>query len=457
MSIGTVAVQARRDAQLSRWLWLVKWLLLLPHYVVLAFLWLAFVLVTAVAFVAILITGRYPRSLFDFNLGVIRWTWRVGYYGYSALGTDRYPPFTLAARPDYPATVDVAYPERLSRGLVLVKWWLLVLPHYLILSVLAAGGSAYVADDEWYPGSPSLLGLCVFFAAVALLFTGRYPDGLHGLAMGINRWALRVLAYAALMTDSYPPFRLDQGPDDTPVEPPPSGPDNVRRSTVAPAIALVIGLLLFLSSAALGVAGGAGLWLDNRRDQNGYVWTPDRTLSSGATAITVEDIDLDVDPEWGPWSDEDYGQIRIRAVPTGERPVFVGIGRETDVDDWLRGTAHDELRGFRRGDTRYVHRDGDDSASPPVDQAFWAASASGTGTRELTWTPETGRWAAVIANPDGDAGVRARVGAGVHLPPLAAAATAALIGAGVLAAIAVGLVVLGAAGLGRSTGQNTQT
>ncbi|SFO91876.1 protein of unknown function [Geodermatophilus dictyosporus] len=232
-----VRVDASEDAAASRGLWLVKWLLLVPHYVVLFFLWLAFLAVSVVAFFAILVTGRYPRALFDFAVGVLRWSWRVHYYGYGALGTDRYPPFTLADVPDYPAHLDVAYPERLSRGLVLVKSWLLAIPHYLVLSVFVGGGiwlgtRAGDPDDGWDSGwgaGVSLVGLLVFIAAIALLFTGRYPRPLYDFVMGMQRWALRVAAYAALMTDRYPPFRLDTGGTDpgsapaVPTPPPPSG------------------------------------------------------------------------------------------------------------------------------------------------------------------------------------------------------------------------------------------
>lgn len=205
-------------------------MLALPHLFVLAFLWVAFVVLTMVAGFAILFTGRYPRAIFDFNVGVLRWTWRVTYYAYGVLGTDRYPPFTLAEVPDYPARLAVAYPERLSRGLVLIKWWLLVLPHYLIVVVLTGGIVSWTFDIGPAGGgfvlNAGLIGVLVLVAAIALLFVGRYPQGLYGLVMGLQRWVYRVTAYAALMTDTYPPFRLDVGGAEPgpPPPPPPPGP-----------------------------------------------------------------------------------------------------------------------------------------------------------------------------------------------------------------------------------------
>ncbi len=68
-----IRVRGDLDPALSRWMWLVKWLLAIPHYVVLFFLHVAYVVLTIVAFFAILITGKYPRGLFDFNVGVMRW------------------------------------------------------------------------------------------------------------------------------------------------------------------------------------------------------------------------------------------------------------------------------------------------------------------------------------------------------------------------------------------------
>jgi len=178
--------------------WLLKWLLALPHYIILAFLWIAFMVVCIIAFFAILFTGKYPRGLFDFNAGVLRWSWRVGFYSYQALATDKYPPFSLEPDDDYPADLTIEYPEKLSRGLVLVKWWLLAIPQYIIVSIFMGGGE----------GAGGLVFVLAIIAAIVLLFTGKYPESIFKLVVGMNRWAFRVYAYASLMTDEYPPFRL---------------------------------------------------------------------------------------------------------------------------------------------------------------------------------------------------------------------------------------------------------
>jgi len=185
--------------------------------IVLVFLGIAFGVLTIVAGIAILFTGRYPRGIFDFNVGVIRWIWRVMFYGYWALGTDRYPPFTLADVADYPATVDIVYPERLSRWLWLVKW-LLAIPHFILVAIFVGGWGwgwgwgPLPFNDFQGAGFGGLVDVLTLVAGVILLFTTRYPATIFDFIIGLDRWVLRVAAYASLMRDEYPPFRADMGP-----------------------------------------------------------------------------------------------------------------------------------------------------------------------------------------------------------------------------------------------------
>jgi hypothetical protein len=509
-----VRVDAALDTPVSRWLWLVKWLLLIPHVIVLAFLWIAFVVVSVIAFFAILVSGRYPRALFEFNLGVLRWSWRVQYYGYAALGTDRYPPFTLADVPDYPARLDVAYPERLSRGLVLVKWWLLALPHYVVVAVFAGGGLWLGSwwggswandggrDDGWAFGG--LVGLLVFVAGVVLLFTGRYPRQIYDFVLGMDRWVLRVAAYAALMTDEYPPFRMDMGGTDpgsrpllppagpaggghaapppvTPVTPAtsaataPSGPALAvgrvehgtggrpmpsSRWTGGRVVAMVIGALCALTSTGLLIGGGALLVADRTQRDDGWLTSPRAQVTTSGYALVSNDIALYT--SGADWVVNDVlGRVRLEATARDGSPVFVGVAPSSAVADYLSGVDRSRVEnlgdwnggwygtygphmgsGYRMGPRMMTELPGGPPASAPGDVDIWTAAAEGSGTQRLEWTPGDGNWTLVVMPTDRTAGLSVDLAVAATAPGLPWLAGGLLAGGAVLLAVGALLIVL---------------
>ena len=421
-------LEGRLAPELSRWLWLVKWLLAIPHYIVLFFLWIAFFVLTFVAFFAILFTGRYPRGIFDFNVGVLRWTWRVAFYSYAALGTDRYPPFTLDSVPDYPAELDVAYPDRLSRGLVLVKWWLLAIPHYIVVGMFLGGGS-YAAsrayDRAWGFGfQTGLIGIVVLFAGVALLFSTRYPKGIFDFALGMDRWVLRVVAYAGLMTDAYPPFRLDQGGEDAaaPGVPDAESVPTLESEAAKPSggsaggrvVLFIVGGIAALLAFVLLVGGCALVAVDRtQRDDDGFLVSPTADFRTSTYAIVSETAELDTSgAEWA--LDTFLGTVRIAS--DSDRDIFVGIGPAAEVDRYVEGVEHavvDDLDSS--GDPEYASTSGGAPSAAPGDQTFWAASTAGAGEQTVDWEPEDGDWRVVLMNSDASRGVSSELSIGAEL------------------------------------------
>jgi hypothetical protein len=414
-----------------------------------------------VAFFGILFTGRYPRSIFDYNVGVLRWTWRVHYYTFGALATDRYPPFSLQDVPDYPAHLDINYPGQLSRGLVLVKWWLLAIPHYLVIAVFLGGGTwlAWHADPQGVAWPVSgLIGLLAILAAVVLLFTGRYPESIYDFVLGMNRWVLRVAAYAALMTDEYPPFRMDMGghepggPGATltlPETPPPAESAPVPEAPAPPhrgwtggrIASLIVGVLVTLLSLGLLAAGGVAVWATNARN-GGYVTSDARNFHSSGYAVTSERISIgDGVFNWG-WQGNVLGTVRLRVTGANTAtPVFVGIAATDEVNRYLADVRRTELNDLI-GDDRVTVIGSRAPSVAPTASDIWVASASGVGRQSINWDVENGDWTMVAMNASGAPDVAVRADIGATFPSLKWVALGLLIAGTVLLAAGVLMIVL---------------
>ena len=215
MNTHPLSLTGSLDEPLSRWRWLVKWLLAIPHFVVLAFLWLAF---------ALLDPGRVRRPALHRPLPAV--DLRV---------QRRRAPLELArlvlcdrgacARP-VPAVhasrrAGLPGPSRASSirstsaaACRSIGWWLVGIPQYAIAGLLGGGFAFGWVSANWTFHTPGVVGILMLVVGVLLLLGRGYPAGIFDLVMGLNRWTLRVVTYGAFLTTEYPPFRLDQGGDE---------------------------------------------------------------------------------------------------------------------------------------------------------------------------------------------------------------------------------------------------
>ena len=184
-----VTYAADMPPTLSRWLWLFKWILLIPHFIVLSLLGFVTWFTLLASWVAIVITGKNPRGLWDFHLGVLRWSTRVN--GYGAHLVDKYPGFTMDEEPGYAVRFNAEYIAEASRLTTFFRI-LLAIPHWIVLWLLG-----YIVGLVW------------LIHIIVVIFTGKPNDGIFKFIVGYYRWQSRVNGYYWLLTDKYPPFSLD--------------------------------------------------------------------------------------------------------------------------------------------------------------------------------------------------------------------------------------------------------
>lgn len=203
-----VQLEVDPAAPQNRLLVFLRPILTIPHWIVIAILGIAALVVWLLASFSIVIAGRYPEPLLRFSTGYARWATRVSAYG-GVLGsdesntyfwvtggflTDKYPPFTLGEAPDYPVRLFVEQQvegrNRLT-GFFPIRI-IMTIPHYLVLLILGI-----------------IVTVATVVAWLVGIVQGRLPDWLHDLIAGYTRWNTRVGAYSGLLVDEYPPFSLN--------------------------------------------------------------------------------------------------------------------------------------------------------------------------------------------------------------------------------------------------------
>jgi hypothetical protein len=262
-------------------------------------------------------------------------------------------------------------------------------------------------------------------------------------------------AYVLLMTDAYPPFRLDQGGDEpAPSTPPPaSGPPSAPTPTtagvtpVAPVarhwttlriVGLAAGSVLLATALVSCHAGTALLVADKAlRDDGGFLMSGGERFSTTSYAVASGTVELGS----GGIAHAVVGDVRL-TVHGSRRPVFIGIASTRDVDAYLTGVAHRVVTDFRAGAPHYRQVPGGAPAAAPADALAWEAYATGEGTQTLQWNAGGGRWTAVLMNADGSPRVSAVVAAGATLPVVGWGAATLLVGAVLLAVAGLVLVLV---------------
>ena len=341
----------------------------------------------------------------------------------------------------------------------------MAIPQYIVVALLVGGTGYAVHGGTEHPATwgTGLIGILVLVAAVILLFTGRYPQQLFDLVLGLNRWVLRVAGYVSLMTDVYPPFGLDQGGHedggrsaalviDPPTTPHGGTPPAPRRGgwTTGRVVSLVVGAVLALVALGTGIAGvGAAAVSLTARDDAGFLTTPVRTLGTPTYAIASTSLGVHAD---GP---NDFmprallGDARLSARAANGDDVFIGIAPTSQVRSYLAGVEHATLVDWANDHPVLRTTDGSAPASPPAQLDFWTEQSSGPGRQQITWPVEGGDWTVLVMNADGSPGVSVAMTAGAEVPALGWLVTLLLVIAGLTLIAAIVLITVPVLAAGR--------
>jgi hypothetical protein len=220
-------------------------------------------------------------------------------------------------------------------------------------------------------------------------------------------------------------------------------------------IALIVGgSLASLLAAGLLAIGGLALWGDSQKNSDGYLSTDTHQFEAGTRALATENLDVDLgDADWVA-QPNDLGKVRVQVESRNDKPVFVGIARTSDVDNYLASVSHTTVKDVDTSpfDADYDDHAGDRRPVAPADSHIWAASEHGSGTQTLHWEIEDGDYSVVVMNADGSSGVDADVSTGANVPFLDEIGWSALGSGGFVLVVGIALLVTGIRRPGNPTG-----
>jgi hypothetical protein len=212
-------------------------------------------------------------------------------------------------------------------------------------------------------------------------------------------------------------------------------------------ISVIFGVLLVIAGIMSTASGGFVLSVyRSHSDANGYFTTPIQTVASNGFALTVPDINSQLVSGWERWGlSHARATVRVTGSSKLPAPVFIGIAPTARVTKYLSGVARDRVTSIdlRSGSVQYDHVDGKALPTPPEEQSFWVARATGTGNETLEWALQEGDWAVVIMNGDASAPVAVDVRLGARfgiMYPLVVGSIAAGVA---LLALGAALIVFG--------------